>query len=130
MARGWASALANRGIRVKVLVPGTISTNFRRFMSDEVREEFEAHVVSGVPLARVGTAEEAAAVALFLLSDDASYVNRQPVRRRWRPHEAGDGFDHVLGHDRPEACSRRRSRWLVALADQAPLGDPERFLQA
>lgn len=74
MARGWASALAERGIRVNVLVPGPISTNFRNFMPAEVREQFEHDVVSHVPLGRIGTADEAAAVALFLLSDDATYV--------------------------------------------------------
>lgn len=74
MARGWATSLAGRGIRVNVLVPGAIRTRFRDFMSDEVREEFERDVVSRVPLGRVGTPGEAAAVALFLLSDDATYV--------------------------------------------------------
>jgi NAD(P)-dependent dehydrogenase (short-subunit alcohol dehydrogenase family) len=72
--RGWATALADRGIRVNVLVPGAISTSLRSFMSDDVREDFEHDVVSRVPLGRIGTADEAAAVALFLLSDDASYV--------------------------------------------------------
>lgn len=74
MARSWASALAPRGIRVNVLVPGPIETNFRRFLPDEARQGFESFVVDQVPLRRAGTAEEAAAVALFLLSDEASYV--------------------------------------------------------
>lgn len=74
IARGWASALAPRGIRVNTLVPGAIGTGFRSFMSDQVRADFEAGVVDRVPLGRVGTADEAAAVALFLLSDDAGYV--------------------------------------------------------
>ncbi|MEN0100741.1 MAG: SDR family oxidoreductase, partial [Brucella pseudogrignonensis] len=38
------------------------------------RSGFERFVVDQVPLGRAGTADEAAAVALFLLSDDASYV--------------------------------------------------------
>ncbi|MET9068170.1 SDR family oxidoreductase [Streptosporangium sandarakinum] len=74
VARGWASALAPRGIRVNVLVPGAIDTGFRSFMSEEVRRTFEADVIGRVPLARVGKPEEAAAVALFLLSDDSTYV--------------------------------------------------------
>ncbi|GAB4065748.1 SDR family oxidoreductase [Ancylobacter sonchi] len=74
MARSWASALAPRGIRVNVLVPGPIETNFRHFLPEEARGAFESFVVNQVPLGRAGTAEEAAAVALFLLSDDASYV--------------------------------------------------------
>lgn len=74
MARGWATALAERGIRVNVLVPGAIGTGFRDFMDARAREKFEHEVVSRVPLGRIGTANEAAAVALFLLSDEATYV--------------------------------------------------------
>ncbi|WP_413740316.1 SDR family oxidoreductase [Sodalis sp. RH14] len=74
LVRCWASALGQRGIRVNTLVPGPIDTNFRNFMSDNFRREFEADVVNRLSLARVGSAEEAAAVGLFLLSDDASFV--------------------------------------------------------
>ncbi|NIG17639.1 SDR family oxidoreductase [Pantoea sp. Al-1710] len=74
MVKSWASALAERGIRANTLVPGPIETNFRHFMPEESRQQFEDFVVSQVSLGRAGTAEEAAAVALFLLSDDASYV--------------------------------------------------------
>jgi NAD(P)-dependent dehydrogenase (short-subunit alcohol dehydrogenase family) len=74
IARSWASALAPRGIRVNTLVPGPISTNFRSFLPDESRREFESFVVNQVPLQRVGTSEEAAAVAMFLLSRASSYV--------------------------------------------------------
>lgn len=73
-ARSWASALAPRGIRVNTLVPGPIETNFRSFLPDAARREFEDSVVDQVPLRRVGTPEEAAAVALFLLSGASSYV--------------------------------------------------------
>ena len=72
--KSWASALAVRGIRANTLVPGPIETNFRHFMPEESRQQFEDFVVSQVPLGRAGTPEEASAVALFLLSDDASYV--------------------------------------------------------
>jgi NAD(P)-dependent dehydrogenase (short-subunit alcohol dehydrogenase family) len=74
LARCWATALAPRGIRVNVLVPGAIGTHFRDFMPEDTRETFEGDVVSRTPLGRIGSAEEAAAVALFLLSDDAGYV--------------------------------------------------------
>ncbi|MPQ86776.1 SDR family oxidoreductase [Pseudomonas sp. MAFF 730085] len=74
MARCCAAALGERGIRVNVLVPGPIDTNFRNFMAAEVRRQFEDGLVNQLPLRRVGTAAEAAAVALFLLSDDSSYV--------------------------------------------------------
>lgn len=42
-------------------------------MGPDAQRTFEAEVVSRLPLARFGTADEAAAVALFLLSDDSSY---------------------------------------------------------
>lgn len=74
MVKSWSSALAVRGIRANTLVPGPIETNFRDFMPENSRQQFEEFVVNQVPLRRVGTAEEAAAVALFLLSDEASYV--------------------------------------------------------
>ncbi|MEN2749891.1 SDR family oxidoreductase [Sphingomonas sp. T9W2] len=74
MTRSWATALAPRGIRVNVVVPGPIDTNFRHFLPNEAKRGFEDFVVGQVPLGRPGTPEEAAAVALFLLSEDASYV--------------------------------------------------------
>ena len=74
MARSWATALAPRGIRVNVVVPGPIQTNFRHFLPEQARQGFENSVIRQVPLKRAGTPDEAAAVALFLLSDDASYV--------------------------------------------------------
>jgi len=74
LARCWASAFAERRIRVNTLIPGPIETRFRDFMDPDVRSSFERGVLVNVPLKRMGTAEEAAAVALFLLCDDAAYV--------------------------------------------------------
>lgn len=74
ISRCWASALGERNIRVNTLVPGPIDTNFRDFMSDDFRAAFETDVASRLALPRIGTAEEAAAVATFLLSDEASFV--------------------------------------------------------
>jgi len=73
-ARGWATAFADRDIRVNVLVPGNVDTDFRRFMDDDTRERFNRDVIGRVPLGRAGTSNEAAAVALLLLSEDATYV--------------------------------------------------------
>lgn len=74
LVRCWASALGARDIRVNALVPGPIDTNFRDFMDDGFRRDFEANVAGRLSLSRIGTAQEAANVALFLLSDDASFV--------------------------------------------------------
>jgi NAD(P)-dependent dehydrogenase (short-subunit alcohol dehydrogenase family) len=43
-------------------------------MPQDVRRELESGVLSRVPLGRVGSADEAAAVAVFLLSYESSYV--------------------------------------------------------
>lgn len=76
LTRSWASDLAQRNIRVNSVCPGPIATNFvdRTGMSDEDQEKFKEQVTSQVPLGRMGEAGEVANVALFLLSDAASYV--------------------------------------------------------
>ncbi|QDJ07858.1 Short chain dehydrogenase [Roseomonas mucosa] len=74
LARCWATALGPRGIRVNTLVPGPIDTNFRDFMADSFRRDFEAGVLGRLALSRMGRDEEAAAVALFLLSEEAGFV--------------------------------------------------------
>lgn len=78
-ARAWARELAPRKIRVNTLVPGPIETNFRRFLPEEARSGFEQFVIGQVPLGRSGTAQEAANVALFLLSDYSSYITGSEI---------------------------------------------------
>ncbi|EGT5709816.1 SDR family oxidoreductase [Cronobacter dublinensis subsp. dublinensis] len=74
LVRCWATAFAARGIRVNALVPGAIDTPLLDIIPAPFRAQYDAQINAGVPLKRSGTAEEAAAVALFLLSDDAGYV--------------------------------------------------------
>ncbi|WP_447957282.1 SDR family NAD(P)-dependent oxidoreductase [Vreelandella sp. EE7] len=74
LVRCWAAELGKRRIRVNTLVPGPIDTHFRDFMSPTSRQAFEDTVTSQLALPRVGHPEEAAAVAAFLLSDEASFV--------------------------------------------------------
>ena len=59
---------------MNTLVPGPITSNLRSVLPNELRSQFEEKLADVVLLKRVGDAKEAAAVALFLLSDDASYV--------------------------------------------------------
>ncbi|MGB3711898.1 MAG: SDR family oxidoreductase [Erythrobacter sp.] len=76
MTRSWAAALAGRGVRVNSIAPGPIDTNFMEGMGldEDDKQEFLDQVKSQVPLGRLGEADEVAEVALFLLSDAASYV--------------------------------------------------------
>ena len=73
-ARCWAAELAPRHIRVNTLVPGPIKSNLRAVLPDELRQQFEEDLAKVLLLKRVGEPNEASAVALFLLSDEASYV--------------------------------------------------------
>jgi NAD(P)-dependent dehydrogenase (short-subunit alcohol dehydrogenase family) len=69
-ARTWAAELAPRGIRVNVLSPGPTDTA----MMENVSKEIHAAILSQVPMGRLARPEEVAAAALFLLSDESSFV--------------------------------------------------------
>lgn len=73
-ARSWASELAPRKIRVNTLVPGPIKSNLRSGLDPEMKENMEKHLAETLLLKRIGEPEEAAALALFLLSDEASFI--------------------------------------------------------
>ena len=72
LAREWSG----RQINVNAVSPGPIGTDFfnRTGLDEESIEQFSEQILSSVPLGRFGKPEEVAAVATFLLSDDASYV--------------------------------------------------------
>ncbi len=69
-ARTWTNELKSRGIRVNVINPGPINTD----MFNAGPEEAKAFLISMVPLGRVGQPEEIASAALFLASDESSFV--------------------------------------------------------
>ncbi|MFT4202549.1 MAG: SDR family oxidoreductase [Chitinophagaceae bacterium] len=73
-ARCWASELAPRKIRVNTLVPGPIKSNLRAGLPPEMKKELEDRLAETLLLKRIGEPEEAAALALFLLSDDARFI--------------------------------------------------------
>ncbi len=71
-ARVWLNELRDRRIRVNVLTPGAIVTAMQaEALGEEGLRQFE----SLVPRGEMGRPEEVATVALFLASDDSSYVN-------------------------------------------------------
>lgn len=70
-ARTWNSELAPRGIRVNTLSPGPTDTPMFSQASDEVRQTLSERI----PAKRLGNPDEVAAAALFLASDESSYVS-------------------------------------------------------
>ncbi|KNH35565.1 SDR family NAD(P)-dependent oxidoreductase [Pantoea vagans] len=70
-ARTWNSELAPRGIRVNTLSPGPTDTPMFSQASDEVRQTLSKRI----PAKRLGNPDEVAAAALFLASDESSYVS-------------------------------------------------------
>ena len=70
-ARTWLNELKGRNIRVNVLSPGPIDTPIQEQIGKEAKQLFE----SLIPRGKMGRPEEIATVALFLASDDSSFVN-------------------------------------------------------
>jgi NAD(P)-dependent dehydrogenase (short-subunit alcohol dehydrogenase family) len=75
-ARGWTIELTHRKIRVNVISPGPIETPIRDKVGGtrEQIEQFKAKVLAATPMGRMGTPDEVANAAVFLASDDSSYV--------------------------------------------------------
>jgi NAD(P)-dependent dehydrogenase (short-subunit alcohol dehydrogenase family) len=71
-ARTWLNELKGRNIRVNVLGPGPIATPMQEeAITPEAKQMFE----SLIPRGKMGQPEEIAGAALFLASDDSSFVN-------------------------------------------------------
>jgi NAD(P)-dependent dehydrogenase (short-subunit alcohol dehydrogenase family) len=76
LARSFAQELGSRGIRVNALSPGVTDTPIlEKFGFGESNlSEILSQVSAGTPLGRIGDAGEIAKSALFLASDDASFI--------------------------------------------------------
>jgi NAD(P)-dependent dehydrogenase (short-subunit alcohol dehydrogenase family) len=75
-ARCWTTDLKRRTIRVNVISPGPIETPIfhKAGLTREQIDEFKASLVAAVPMGRMGTPVEVAKAAVFLASDDSSYI--------------------------------------------------------
>ena len=76
LARSLAAELGSQNIRVNSLSPGIVRTSFQSKleMPTEVFEGFIDYVTKTAPLGREGTPEEIAKAAVFLGSDESSYM--------------------------------------------------------
>lgn len=74
--RCWALELADDGVRVNAIAPGAIQTEIWdvKGLTEEQSRKHQESVTSGIPMGRIADPMEVANVALFLVSDDASYV--------------------------------------------------------
>lgn len=77
-ARSWILDLKAEGVRVNVVSPGPVETTGLVELAGTDKAQQQGlldHLASTIPLGRVGRPEEIARVALFLASDESSFVN-------------------------------------------------------
>ncbi|CAN7396197.1 MULTISPECIES: SDR family NAD(P)-dependent oxidoreductase [unclassified Variovorax] len=76
LARTWTLELKDRGIRVNTISPGPVDTPIidSQFDTKEKADKLREQFASVIPLGRMGRPEELATAALFLASDDSSFV--------------------------------------------------------
>jgi NAD(P)-dependent dehydrogenase (short-subunit alcohol dehydrogenase family) len=80
LAQTAANSFYGTGVRVNALLPGLIETQMTRKVFDSAKARgTEGRIGHVNPLKRAGQPEEIAAMAAFLASDDASYVNGQSL---------------------------------------------------
>jgi 3-oxoacyl-[acyl-carrier protein] reductase len=75
MSKALAQEVAARGVTVNCIAPGFIETDMTRALTDKQREM----ILSRVPAGRLGTAQDVAALAVYLASDEAAYVTGQTL---------------------------------------------------
>lgn len=73
MTKALAREMAGKKIRVNAIAPGYIDTDMVRSLPEKKQEEFRR----GIPMKRFGTPREVARMAVFLASEDASYITGQ-----------------------------------------------------
>jgi NAD(P)-dependent dehydrogenase (short-subunit alcohol dehydrogenase family) len=71
LVRGWKLELNDRKIRANVISPGTIDTPILAGLPKKAVEQ----IISSIPMGRMGQPDEIAKAALFLASDDSSFVS-------------------------------------------------------
>ncbi len=76
LTKSVARELAGRGVTVNAVAPGFVETDMTAALAPEVRASYEGQI----PLKRLATANEVAAVVRFFVSDAAAYVTGDVIR--------------------------------------------------
>ena len=74
--KALAKELAPSNIRVNAIAPGVIDTSMNLFLEEEEKRELEEEI----PIGRFGKCDEIGKLAVFLCSDDSSYITGQIIR--------------------------------------------------
>jgi 3-oxoacyl-[acyl-carrier protein] reductase len=74
-SKSLAREVASRGVRVNAIAPGFIETDMTKALGEKARTS----LVSQIPLGRVGTPADVAALAVFLAGDSSAYITGQVI---------------------------------------------------
>jgi NAD(P)-dependent dehydrogenase (short-subunit alcohol dehydrogenase family) len=77
MTRSWAREFGRHGIRVNAIAPGLIQTDFSEYFWKN--EEYPKELEATQPIPRIGQPDEIAGAALYLASDDSSFMTGQII---------------------------------------------------
>jgi len=79
LTKSVAMALGPQGVRVNAVCPGVIATEMTEQIWRDRRPEDVQQILRSIPLRRVASPEEVSAVVVWLLGDEASYINGQAI---------------------------------------------------
>tara|TARA_B110000444_G_scaffold227674_1_gene232954 strand:- start:45 stop:764 length:720 start_codon:yes stop_codon:yes gene_type:complete len=73
--KSLAKEIGSRNITVNSIAPGFIETDMTAFLTDEAKAE----IIKGIPLQRLGHTDDISNLALYLASEQASYITGQTI---------------------------------------------------
>ena len=76
MTKSVAKELGSRNVTVNAIAPGFIKTDMTDAMPEKAREA----ALAAIPMKRMGQVDDIANLAVFLASDEASYISGEVIR--------------------------------------------------